>query len=209
MDEKELLSKISLLKSIKPSEGWVIFVKQRIVGGVGQARLRPDRKSWTSAWQVGQALVFYLRKPAFAMSCFALLLSVGLIFQIERQSLSAHKLSALQNDQKLLTVKFAQVSREFARLVEKEPKKALQVSRNIVQLQKEKSQLEKTLGATFGEKESNDIENATKILLTNEFLDLDSRTLTESQLVLLNEAKNAFMKQDYQTALEKVWILSN
>lgn len=103
----------------------------------------------------------------------------------------------------------AQVSKDFIALVENQPKKALQASREIVQLQKDKAQLEKTLGAKFDTQENSDLENATKTLLKNEFSDLDSRTLTQSQLVLLNEAKNAFVKGDYQTALEKVWTITN
>ena len=203
MDEKELLNQISLLKSIKPSQDWAFSVKQRILG-VGYASANPF--SWIG--QVGQVVLFYSRKPAFAMAAFALLISAGLAVQVMHQRLSTDTV-ALEKQQALLQAKFVQVSHDFVLLVENEPKKALQASRGIVQLQKEKSRLEKTLGATFGEKESSDLENATKTLLKNEFLDLDSRTLTQDQLVLLNEAKNAYVRGDYQTALEKVWLLSN
>ncbi len=203
MDEKELLNQLSLLKSIKPSQDWALSVKQRILG-VEYAPISPF--NWVG--QVGQVILFYSRKPAFAMAAFALLISAGLAIQVTNQRLSNDAVS-LERQQTLLQARFAQVSHDFALLVENEPKKALQASRGIVQLQKEKSRLEKTLGAKFGEKESSDLENATKTLLLNEFSDLDSRTLRQDQLILLNEAKNAFTKQDYQTALEKVWELSN
>ena len=200
MNDRELLSQISLLKNIKPTKAWVSSTRSATIG---------ESESVNLIGQMGQMLWVYSKKPVFAMAAFVLLLSAGLVFQIERENLSNNKIAALKNDQKLLSIRFVQVSNTFAQLVKNEPKKALQASREIVQLQREKSQLEKTLGAKFNTQESNNLEAATKILVQNEIADLDSRTLTAEQLILLNDAKNAYVKNDYQTALEKIWILSN
>lgn len=252
MNEKELLNQVSLLKNIKPRQEWVVFAKSRIMGTMNE--FSPSPINWVG--QIGQMIMFYSRKPAFAMAAFAILLGSGFFVQIVRQSLpgdtfyglkaatqQAQFTLALGNNQSLLYFNLAQkrlddintivgqnntqntkqlssaikefqttsarATKEFALLVENDPKKALQASREIIELQNTKIQIEKALGTKFGEQESNDLENATKALLENEFSDLDSRTLTEQQLVLLNEAKNAFTKSDYQTALEKVWTISN
>lgn len=102
----------------------------------------------------------------------------------------------------------ARASDGFAMLVENEPAKALQVGKGIVQLRKDASQLEKVLGAAIGQPEG-EFESAVKTLLENEIADLETRTLNENQQILLQEAKDAFMQEDYQTALEKIWTLSN
>lgn len=103
----------------------------------------------------------------------------------------------------------AKASEDFARLVEKEPEKALQASKLIIQLQKDKTQLEKVLGTIIGEQEEGQLESASRILLENEFTYLETRTLTENQAVLFEEARDAYEKGDYPTALEKIWTLSN
>lgn len=100
-------------------------------------------------------------------------------------------------------------SDDFAKLVDKEPARALQASRGIVQLQKDTSQVEKILGTIVEQKEEGRFENAVRTLIENEIADLETRTLREEQQELFLEAKDAFSQGDYQTALERIWALSN
>ena len=103
----------------------------------------------------------------------------------------------------------AQASKDFVRLVENSPKMALQAGLKLVQLQKEKSQLERVLGTTLGTEDNQELENATKILIEQELSDLENRTLTEEQMAVFEEAKAAFGAGDHGLALEKIWQLSN
>lgn len=103
----------------------------------------------------------------------------------------------------------ADVSRSLKALVEQEPAKALQASRELVQLQKDKAQLEQILGAVLGEVESSELMNATRILALTELKDLTTRTLNEKQETLLEEALRAYADSDFERALELVWQISN
>jgi uncharacterized protein YoxC len=103
----------------------------------------------------------------------------------------------------------AEVSKGFSQLVEKEPGKALQASRELVQLQKDKARVEQILGAVIGEQENSEIQNSTRILVEAELTDLTERTLQEEQKELLIEAIMAYQKGDYENALEFIWRISN
>ena len=101
------------------------------------------------------------------------------------------------------------VSESLAQIVENQPEKALQAGREIVQLQKEKSEIEKILGTTIGGQETQELEDATKLLVENELADLEKRLLTTEQQALFEAAKTAYQAGDYQTALETIWALVN
>lgn len=103
----------------------------------------------------------------------------------------------------------AQVSKGFLLLVEKEPAKALQASRELVQLQKDKAQIEQLLGVSIGGKEVSSLENTTRILVEAELNDLVTRTLSEEQKELLEQAIIAYQAVDYEQALEGIWSISN
>jgi len=99
-------------------------------------------------------------------------------------------------------------SKGLAELVEKEPEKALQISKEVVQLQNGKAQIEQILGTTIGEEESGELVLITKMLIENELIDLESRSLSGDQKVLFEQAKEAFEKEEYQKALESIWEIS-
>ncbi len=240
MREKDILQKLTILKQIKPTQDWVIFTKQRMfgdvraVGGVraGFGNAIADTVSYLS---------YLVKKPAFALAAFLLLLAGGVALQVTNQQLKnglsqaeedfQYTLASLElaqmrfdelktavqsSDQAKLPTAIknfqernAQASKDFVKLVENSPQKALQAGLKLVQLQKEKSQLERVLGTTLGTEENKEVENATKILLEQEFSDLETRTLTEEQTVLFEEAKASFEEGDYSSAIEKVWQLSN
>lgn len=100
------------------------------------------------------------------------------------------------------------VSKEFSQMVKDEPKKALQASKEIVELQKDKAQLEIVLGAAIGGEELDALKEATQTLVANELKDLEGRTLTEEQKTELENAKKAYESGEYQKALESLWIIS-
>jgi len=102
----------------------------------------------------------------------------------------------------------SEISESVAAIVEKQPGKALQASKGVVRLQKEKLEVEKILGTKIGEKEDEELNSATKLLVENELADLETRLLTEVQAELFQTAKTAYEQGDYQTALEKIWLLS-
>lgn len=232
MREKDILAKFTILKQIEPRKDWVIFTRQRIFGFPIQ-----ERFGFTD---IVSYLSYLVRKPAFALAAFVLLLGGGIVVQVANQDLQKDlsqteeleaALASLElAQQRLETLRTiaqqedtsslpaaikdfeernAQASKDFVRLVENSSKNALQAGLKLVQLQKEKSQLERVLGTTLGTEENNEVENATKILLEQEFSDLETRTLTEEQTALFEEAKAAFDEGDYSSAIEKVWQLSN
>ena len=103
----------------------------------------------------------------------------------------------------------AEVSKGLLALVENEPKKALQVTRELVQLQKGKAEIEQILGAVIGEEETSELINAIKVLIEGELNDLQTRTLTSEQKELLKQAIEQYQAQEYQQALENIWMISN
>ena len=103
----------------------------------------------------------------------------------------------------------AEASKGLLALVENEPDKALQLSLKLVQLQKDKAQIEQILGAAIGVEETLELTNATKVLVEAEIEDLQERTLTEKQEELLQEAIAAYEAKDYEKALESIWSISN
>ncbi len=237
MAEKELLAKISLLKDIKPRQDWVISTRTRILGGVGHTELSPSF-AWQigqlilffkkPAFAVAAFIILFsggmfvklVQQSLPGDALYTLKIAVERTqfsnIELAQKRLDDLKKVAQENNVAKLPsaiqefrTSSSKVSQDFAKLVENQPEKALQVGKEIVQLQKDKAQIEKALGAKIDDQSSSELENATKILLENEFSDLDSRTLTQGQLILLNDAKNAFVKGDYETALGKVWAISN
>ena len=247
MQEKELLAKLSQLKSIEPRHDWVILTKSRILGIEEHQVLRDVQFS-----PVTRVLSHfrYLSRPAFVIAGITLFVLGGAFLQaqnslpgdrlysvrsvIERarfglsfqeQSLvymelaqrrlsdlrkvaEGNKVRNLPSAIKEFEASVSQASKSLAQLVENEPGKALQVGLEAVQLQKEKYQIEQILGTTLGGN-GGELENATKKLIEAELTDLETRTLTEEQGILFEQAKTAFEEGDLQTALEQLWLVSN
>ena len=120
-----------------------------------------------------------------------------------------NKVKNLSQATQEFNLRVAEVSKGLLQLVENEPDKALQASRELVQLQKGKAQIEQILGAAIGKKETSKLTSATKILVEAELNDLVERTLTNEQEELLEEAIAAYQAEDYEAALEKIWMISN
>jgi len=100
------------------------------------------------------------------------------------------------------------VSEGFIEIVENHPENALQASKQVVQLQKEKSEVEQILGTKIGQDQNEKIANAMKDLVEYEVAYLETRSLTEEQEQLFKEVKSMMEQEDYASALEKIWELS-
>lgn len=98
-------------------------------------------------------------------------------------------------------------SRRLAELMQKDPSKTQEIGRELAQLFKSKSEVEKILGSRIGEGES-ELDALTRTLVENELLELSEATLSEDQSALLREAKDAYANERYQEAFELIWTLS-
>ena len=136
-------------------------------------------------------------------------------FALARQRLADLKTVAEQNKVRNLPSAIQEfeenalrVSAGFVEIVENSPQNALQASRQIVQLQKEKLEVEKILGTKIGLDQEDDIENAIKVLVEYELTYLETRSLTQEQQVLFENAGTAATEGKYAEALEILWQLS-
>lgn len=120
-----------------------------------------------------------------------------------------NKVKNLSSATQAFSQSVAEVSKDFLALVENDPDKALQASRELVQLQKDKAQIEQILGAEIGGKELSELQSVTKFLVESELNDLLERTLTAEQKGLLEQAIVAYQSGNYEVALEKIWEVSN
>ena len=126
-----------------------------------------------------------------------------------RKVVEGNKVKNLSSATKEFNLSVAEVSKDLLALVENEPKKALQASRELVQLQKDKAQIEQILGASIGVEETLELTNATKALVESELNDLVIRSLTSEQKELLEQAIIAYQAEDYGLSLENIWSISN
>ena len=137
-------------------------------------------------------------------------------FDLAQQRLSDLKIVAERNSLKNLPAAIQEfeanalkVSEGFLQIVENQPKKALQASRQIVQLQKEKSEVEQILGTKIGEEQEEEIvKDAMRTLVEYEVAYLETRSLSEEQEQLFEDVKISIEEEDYITALEIIWTLS-
>src|SRR3989344_2336047 len=256
MEEKELLSKISLLKSVKPREEWVFSTRQELLGD------RVPKKSFFNLqrerfsgmlWHTAFLFKFAFSKPVLVVPVLVFLAVGGaLLWQVSLRSLPGDALYSLRTTVEQVPLSFSaeeekvflqielaqkhladlrrmaeenkirnlasaikiyeanatQVSQSVTLIVENQPDKALQAGSQIVQLQKEKAEIEKILGAKIGEEHAESLENATKKIVEYEFADLETRSLTEGQLALFESAKADVEQVNYELALEKLLLIS-
>lgn len=238
MNENELLKNLSLLKRIEPRKEWVLLVKTLILADskliAADANVEP-RGSWVGQMggvgQIFDTFTFILRKPAFAMAGLGLVISLGLLLQFNQQRLAQDAIahlalaqerleqlqkiagSANKGDLSFALKEFqetsAKILKEVPQFASKNRKQALQAGITIIQLQKSAQDLQEVFGVAVGEKTQGDLQTAVSTLVENELADLATRTLSAEQQVLLSEAKAAFETGDYETALEKIWSISN
>lgn len=125
-----------------------------------------------------------------------------------REVVEANRVKNLPSTIREFEMSVAKASRSLTELVEKEPEKALQVGREIVQLQKEKLEIEQILGTKIGEGQEAELINSARKIVEYELVYLETRSLTEEQEKLFESAKTAAEQENYAAALEIIWTLS-
>ena len=125
-----------------------------------------------------------------------------------KEVVEANRVKNLPSTIREFEMSVEKASRSLAELVEKDPEKALQVGREIVQLQKAKSEIEQILGTKIGEDQEVELTNSTRKVVEYELAYLETRSLTEEQKELFESAKISAEQEDYAAALETIWILS-
>ncbi|GEM_PF-1839680 len=100
MDEKELTTKLSLLKNIKPRENWVIFAKSKIFAetrGTNMLNYAEPRRSWIG--DVFETLSFlrYMARPAYVLSLLLVFVFGGVTLQASKNSLPGDVLFSVKS----------------------------------------------------------------------------------------------------------------
>ena len=257
MQDRQIIEKLTLLKSITPRQDWVFSAKSRILDSRPSTSLRISNPSTRlGIYNILGELVlgsthFVLRlrsglseKPAFAFAGLLLVVGAGLVLQVSSSSLPGDILYSLKPAREQMEFAFSpgkdrafvqieltqrrldelkqvtaqnrtkdlaaaikgyqnsvsQVSQALPGLVDQNPRVALDAGRALLELQKEKLELEQVLGTSIGENES--LAEATKLVVESELKDLKTRTLNEEQTALVSEAVAASEAGEYETALE-------
>ena len=118
--------------------------------------------------------------------------------QVTEQNRTKDLAAAIKGYQK----RVSQVSQAIPGLVGQNPGTALLAGKTILQLKKDKQELERALGTTFGEAENADLTEATRLVVESELKDLKTRTLNEPQMQLMMEAEIAYEAGEYDASLE-------
>ena len=248
MEDRQIIEKLTLLKSVTPRQDWVFSAKSQILDSRPSTSLRISNPSTRlGIYNILGELVLaarYFEKPAFAFAGLLLVVGAGLVLQVSSSSLPGDILYSLKPAQEQMEFAFSpskdrafvqieltqrrldelkqvtaqnrtkdlaaaikgyqnsvsQVSQALPGLVDQNPRVALDAGRALLELQKEKLELEQALGTSIGENES--LAEATKLVVESELKDLKTRTLNEEQTALVSEAVAASEAGEYETALE-------
>lgn len=232
MTEEKLIQKIKELREIKPSQDWVVRVKKEIFSREPEHKINwlsvftfvPRHKlafatltvifvlvgvfGWAQSSLPGE--FFYPVKKVVERA------QINLSAQTERPKLQLELANKRLSDIAKIVdtnqiTKLAQAVGEFQATVSeaaqdlaiaKDPKKVIQ---EVQKLEENRKKVE-ALGVMVGEME--ELENVLARITEREIKDLESRTLSEEQLELLEKAKQDYEAGNYSQALETVLIIS-
>jgi hypothetical protein len=231
MQDQDVIAKLSLLKNIEPRQEWANLVKERLIG-VEKKRhilsldfIRVIRyysakpvlvMPILAVLVVGGIVIEQTGSSVPGDMLYSVKVSVEQTRQLDDIQLAKRRMEELKtvvetNRTKNLSVTIQEfersvdkVSGSLAQLVENEPEKALQVSRDVIQLQRDKGELEKILGTAIGTEPSGEFESVTIQLVEYELADLETRSLTPEQEDIFEQARSAFEQGKYQEALELI-----
>jgi len=232
--EAELIKKIQGLKSVEPRKDWVILTKKQILGEKSAAEASSKEFSFWTIFQYRYALVSLLVALAFAGTfAFAQKAVPGdFLYAFKKATeearltlVSAEKRPNLQLEyanarlESLVEVVQANRVRKLAPIIEEyqfsvsEAAKSLTMAHQldleeVVQRTREIEENRKkaeSLGVII---DNTEVDNALAGIVKREIEELEEGSLSETQVGLLEEAKEEYQDGNYSDALYKIWLLS-
>lgn len=231
MTEKELISKLQLLKQIKPKQEWVFLIKNNILSSSPIRQKVVEAEYNSSIGNVFSAI--FGRQFAYSVVVFLFIMSVGFFavikgilpgssslsveqnstaslvsikdnveeFKAKSKTLSSLAKNNSSEDVSLAIKEVEDVAKELTDAVKKDPKLAKEIA------------LEINNNKTYLQIEgSNDLKATSdmlyKTIVEQMIKDLDNTTLTESQQDSLNIIKDLYDEGNYTSALESILLLN-
>lgn len=103
----------------------------------------------------------------------------------------------------------SEASKGLSALIAANPGKTAEVSKELESLIKNRTEVEKVLGAKIGQDEKGgELETLAKVIAEHELKELEDRALTSEQDALYDKARASYEAGEYQDALEAIWTLS-
>jgi hypothetical protein len=233
MDEKELIAKIKELRQIKPNQEWVLLTKNRILGKTPV--LREKTKLNESIISVLRVFSFgSVLKPSY-LGVLSLFIIVGLfgfaqnsvpgdyLYALKRIYEKSQMLFASEKEKQQISLELVNKRLdELTQVVESNQTKKLAPAlrefqsslaeaaagsevKKVVEIRKKADEI-KSKGIVIEDEELKRLElESFASVLKNLIADLESRTLTTKQEVVLDKMKELYEKGEYSQALE-LWL---
>jgi hypothetical protein len=234
--ETELIKKIQGLKGIEPRKDWVILTKKQILAQEFAPEANPQSLPFWGVFQLKYALasllvILVLGSGAFAFAQKAL--PGDLLYAVKR-AVEKTRLSLVPKEERpnlqleyanerlenLVAVVQANQARKLAPIIEEYQASVLEAAKGLSQADKldvkeiaqrakkieENKQKVEALGVVVGETE--ELDNVLAQIVEGEIINLEERSLSETQEELLRQAKGDFQQGNYSQALEKILFLS-
>ena len=237
MEEKELICKIKELRRIKPSQDWVVSVKERILD-------KEPKTNWVSVLEFFPKIIYQHSKLAFAtliVFCFVagafgfaqgalpgdpiyalkrVSEKASLTFVSERNLPQAQLGLANKRLEELNTIaqtnqvkKIAPAVQEFQDNISKAAKNLakaqnIDINKIVSETRKMEESRQKIESMGVVVGETKEFDEALSQLVSRELKDAETRTLTEDQQKVLIAAKEKFKAEDYASALEAILLLN-
>lgn len=221
MTEKELVKKIKQLRKVKPRKDWVLATKIRILGETSKFELFPFFKP---AYAGLFLVLIFFGMVELAQSA----LPGEPLYPLKKMTERAQAIFVSETDRPEVQLEFANKRlEELNKIASKNEVKKLvpalkeleanvsEAAKDLVKVKKvesgvvektrelaeNKAKVEKLLATKI---ETEELEDAYKVLAEREIKNLENSTLTENQEKVLEEAKEFLEKSDYLSAFIKV-----
>jgi len=205
MNEREFINKIESLKSIKPDASWVSLTRDNILG---ERKLFPVQANFAG---------FFFKRNQVFVATATLVLFGGIFFYSHLMSSNQRRAEemeriARQNEVQTLSIALAdlkekrsEMQQSFAQSVASKPKEevvkiARDIAPSLLEMDEKKEVIMGSLGLVVDSEDPSPDRDVASYLIA----DLEKRSLTEEEKLLLDKAKSAFEAEDYQEALRKV-----
>lgn len=218
MDEKILIQKIRALKDIEPSQQWVNSTYSSITGSTpkraGIFEFIPQLNwKFAAATSFSFALIVLLMVPLFVLDNQTKQLEGQL--SITQQKISELRLAIIDNQPEygnnaILAEKITKTLNETGAVINQaQAQNNSQLLKDLVpqaiEIQIQKQDAERVLAKKI---EAPEWENSLKPIVAMEIEDLETRTLSEAQQELFEQAKAEFSTGNFESALVKIYNLS-